>query len=510
MRVTFDYLGRITGYNNRIMKRIFLKAIILIGAPVMLIRLSHAQSSQPLPEFNRLKIDDDIEVELVIADRYSAYSDGSGAVGLKVEGRGLVVSRKGGGSNKIKIFTKDLVEIRMDGIAKLRSSDTLVTELLVLDLDGASQTSLVVRSRALKARLDGGSSLDIKGSSESATMRVDGAAKLRSSDLAVNDLSVETDGAASAHVNALGRLNAKADGASGIRFKGEPKNRNFSIDGLASIKSLEDGEVYNNLPKSDSFTMPTEAYGRDGDTTRIKMGKRKLMIIEDKEEKKSDGDDDNEDKRRRMKRVWGGFELGVQGFATPQMNFNMPANYKYLNSKVGESWFFALNTPDLDGHIIRNTLAFTTGLGIVWNNIHFEGNNVLTPNVDSMSATPSPAGVNLSLNKLHTFEITAPLLLKFAPGNHKKANGGFHIAVGGIVHYVANAKVVTETSSGGYNQRVQMNDNFNINPFRVDGTVRIGYDRIKLFANYSLTPYFNHSKAPDVRLFSAGLTLIGF
>jgi len=40
--------------------------------------------------------------------------------------------------------------------------------------------------------------------------------------------------------------------------------------------------------------------------------------------------------------------------------------------------------------------------------------------------------------------------------------------------------------------------------------VRVGYNNIKLFANYSLTPYFNSSKGPDIRMFSAGLTLIGW
>jgi len=102
------------------------------------------------------------------------------------------------------------------------------------------------------------------------------------------------------------------------------------------------------------------------------------------------------------------------------------------------------------------------------------------------------------------------LLIKLAPGTKKSARKGFHIAAGAIFHYVINKRVVTETSSGGFDQRVELEDDFNINPLRADATVRAGYGRIKLFANYSLTPYFNKSKAPDVRLFSAGLTLIGF
>jgi hypothetical protein len=491
------------------MKTIIVKALILIGAPVMmLIKTGHAQNSQPLQEFNQIRIEDNIEVELVMADRYSAYRDGSAAVGVKVENNVLTVYRKGAGSGKVKIFAKELTAIKMDGATKLTCSDTIVTDRLEIDLDGASRANLLVRNKNLKINLDGGTHLEIGGSAATASMKVDGAGKLRAADLVVENLTVQADGAASAHVNATQSLNAKADGASGIRFAGNPQNRNFSIDGLATIKDHGDGEVYDKGIIPPVPPMPPE----DGDTTRIKMGKRKLMIIEDKDnDEKAYGDDeDGEERRRRMKNVWSGFELGLQGFTTSDMNFNMPTGYKYLNSKVGESWFFALNSPDLDGHIIKNKLALTTGLGVVWNNVHFDGNDVLTPNVDSMSATPSPAGTNLKLNKLYTFDITAPLLIKFAPGTHKSAKKGFHIAVGAIFHYVVNKRVVTETASGGYDQRVELEDDFNINPLRADATVRAGYGRIKLFANYSLTPYFNKSKAPDVRLFSAGLTLIGF
>jgi hypothetical protein len=491
------------------MKNILFKIAIFLGGPILIIKGASAQSSQPLPEFNRLRIDDNVEVELVIADRYSLYSDGSAGVEGKVENGQLTLSRKGAGSNKVKIFTKGLNEIRMDGAAKLTSTDTIAAERLAINLDGATKAVLLVNCKNLKIDLDGGSGLEIKGSSTQAMMNVDGATRLRATGLIVDMITVQADGAASAHVNATQTLNARADGASGVKYVGEPQNKNFSIDGLATVKALDGGEVYDNkTPK-----LNEEANRADGDTTRIKMGKRKLMIIKDKDENgKSYGEEgeDNEERRRRMKRVWGGLELGLLGFTTADGNFNMPAAYKYLNTKMGESWFIALNTPDLDGHIIKNKLAITTGLGVSWSNIHFDGNDVLTPNADSMSATPSPAGVNLSKNKLHTFDITAPLLIKFAPGKRRKAKGGFHFATGAIFHYVANARVVTETSSGGYDQRTELNDNFNINPLRVDATVRVGYDRIKLFANYSLTPYFNASKSPDVRLFTAGLTLIGF
>jgi hypothetical protein len=61
-----------------------------------------------------------------------------------------------------------------------------------------------------------------------------------------------------------------------------------------------------------------------------------------------------------------------------------------------------------------------------------------------------------------------------------------------------------------------MRDDYSINPFRVQATARVGYGWFRAFANYSLTPYFKKDSGvagqenPDIRVFSAGITLIPF
>lgn len=493
------------------MKSIFVKLFVLFGAPIVIIKSASGQNSQPLPEFNKIVVTDNVQVELVIADRYSVYIEGgeTAANPVKVNNQTVTLTGEQSRGNKVKLFAKSISSIMVDGAGALESLDTLKESNLSVRADGRGKVRLIVNATNLVLDADGAAALYISGTTTMASMKADGASNIKGEDLICQQLTIETDGAANAKVQSVQTLNAKADGASAIRFKGDPQNRNFSIDGLASIKGAKEGENYDGAMDNGVKEEIIKELNGDGDTTRVKIGKRKLMIIEDKDKEKAYGEHDKKEQHR-MKSVWGGFELGVQSFTTPSMNFNMPATQKFLESNIGSSWFFGLNTPDLDGQIIKNKLAITTGLGIVWNNIHFDGNDYLTPNADSLTATSSLAGTKLSLNKLYTFDITAPLLIKFAPGRAKKSKGGFHIAAGAIIHYVVTSSVVTETSSGGYDQRVEMDDDFNINPFRVDATVRMGYDKIKFFANYSLTPYFNSSKSPDVRLFSAGLTLIGF
>lgn len=479
------------------MKTLLKKTLILIGAPLMFIKISTAQNSQPLPEFNRIKVDDLAHVELILADRHSAYNENGNEMNVKVENGTLFVGSSGI-NDHIKIYAQNIRSIELDGAAVLECKDTLRSADLIIHADGAAKADVVVASTNLKIDIDGAAKIGVKGYTENLFAEADGAAKLIAKDLVAKNVTVETDGTASASVHADSTLNAKSDGMSHVSFSGNPANKTLNIDGLSNIKALSSGEVFDE--KAITGVSPDE---KDNDTTRIKLGNHKLLIIDDEKEAKK-----KTDERRRMKSVYAGFEMGVNGFTNTSMNMDFKDPYKFMNTRLGNSWFFGLNLFEVNGHIVKNKLALTTGLGMQWSNYRFDGDTYLTPNIDSLGGTTSP--VALKSNKLYTFDLNAPFLIKFAPGTKTKSKGGFHIAAGAIVRYVTTMRVTTESTAGGYKQRTKFDDDFNINPFRVDATVRFGYDKVKLFVNYGLTPYFNNSKAPDIRTFAAGITVVGF
>lgn len=228
------------------MKNVIVKVLLLIMAPVLLVKMGYAQNNQSLSEFNRIRIDHNIEAELVIADRYALTTEQPEEIVVKVENNELVVKRKTPDNHKVsvkvKIFTKELTGIKMDGATKLTSQSTIVSDQFSVDMDGASKASLVVKVKRIRIDMDGASNLDIKGSTVLATIEADGAAKLRAVGMSAESVTVEADGAASVHVNATQTLNAKADGASGIRYSGEPRNKNINIQGVSSVKKLEGNE----------------------------------------------------------------------------------------------------------------------------------------------------------------------------------------------------------------------------------------------------------------------------
>lgn len=480
------------------------KLLMLIGAPLLLVKPVKSQNSQPVSEFSKLKLDANVSVELVIADRYSVYMENNQAKAPSVNNGELVLDDEFASSGKIKVFVKNLKSVTMDGASRLECLDTLRVNDFTIEMDAAARAHLIVAGSNTLIKMDGGSYLELEGNTNNATVDLDGAANFKAGNFLVKSMTINTDGGSRAKVNVSENFAAKSDGASLVNYVGEPKNKTISLDGLAKI-TKDDKEEF--TAENGIADLPAIADLPDGDTTRVKIGKRKFIIIDDDKKEEAKKEKDENDKRR-MKRVYAGFELGVNAMTTSDMNFSHPDKYKFLNTKVGSSWFYGLNLFEVDGHIIKNKLALTTGLGMQFSNYHFEGNTYITPNVDSLSGTD--AGVALSTNRLYTYDLNAPLMIKFAPGNKKKANKGFHIAVGAIVRYQATAKVVTETSANGYEQKTSYKDDFNMNAFRVDGTVRVGYDRVKLFVNYSLTPYFKGNNDPDIRTFAAGLTLIGF
>ena len=487
------------------MKMKILKTLILIGAPLIYLKPIKAQNSIPINEFTKINLSAVANVELVIADRYSVYIENNAEKlnsAIKVVNNELIIGDNFNTAGKIKVYAKSITDIRLDGEANLKSLDTLKSSDLNIIMDGASEAHLIVSSNNIKVDIDGGANLILDGKATNAVIETDGAALLNASKLSVINMNIEADGGSNVKIFVSESLHAKADGASLVIYQGEPKNKIFSIDGAGKIKSNTD-EYTTDL----NIDIPTYKITPDADTTRLKIGKRKFIIIDDNKVDKEKSTDESE-KRRRMKRVYAGLETGVNALTTSSMNFTHSNDYKFLNTKLGSSWLYGINLFEFDGHIIKNKLAFTTGLGSQFSNYHFEGNSYITPNSDKLTSTD--AGVALTKNKLFTYDINVPLLIKYAPGTKKGAHGGFHIAVGTIVRYTSTAKVVNETTARGFEERFTFNDDFNINTFRVDGTVRVGYKEIKLFANYALTPYFNNSKAPDVRAFNAGIMFLAF
>jgi hypothetical protein len=104
--------------------------------------------------------------------------------------------------------------------------------------------------------------------------------------------------------------------------------------------------------------------------------------------------------------------------------------------------------------------------------------------------------------------VNVPLLLEFNTSD--KPHKSFHIAAGVIGGYKLTSRTKREYEIDGAAVKEIKKDDYNINPFRLDATVRVGYGDFTLFGTYSLTTLFERNKGPELYPFSVGIRIMPF
>jgi hypothetical protein len=112
----------------------------------------------------------------------------------------------------------------------------VTADLKLLECSGAASAIVTgIDNESLKAIMNGAGSLKLSGQTGRFELSVAGAATANASDLAARDVVADISGASSADVHAIETLKATANGASSIRYTGDPKIEQ-SISGVGSVR----------------------------------------------------------------------------------------------------------------------------------------------------------------------------------------------------------------------------------------------------------------------------------
>jgi len=264
------------------------------------------------------------------------------------------------------------------------------------------------------------------------------------------------------------------------------------------------------------------------DTTTVRFGKRRIVIIEkdgstsieipernDTFTFDSHKDKDFTYKRKpRFKGHWAGFEWGFNGFMDPNNSINMKDELKYLELRQGRSWNINLNILQQSFGFGTDKVGLVTGLGFEFNDYHFRNPITLMVNSDGITVPNYSYDEDLTKNvtktKLSMSHLTVPLLLEFQiPTSHDRHRVFLSAGVIGGVRLGSHTKIEYEGLSKG---KDKVKNDYNLSAFRYGFTARVGYRSLKLFANYYPTPLFEEGKSqgPNVYPFSVGLILLSF
>lgn len=281
--------------------------------------------------------------------------------------------------------------------------------------------------------------------------------------------------------------------------------------GERSIVKVTENEDGTNVNVNEDLVIVDET----DDTVKVKLGNKAISIVEDGNKthveiiEKEDFDKHGwKKKTARFKGHWAGFELGLNNWldANGQLAGSDPA-LRYMDLNTGKSWEFDLNFMQFSLPFGKS-LGMVTGMGLKWNNYHFDGNNNIMKDPVSGEIIPRypPAGISYSKTKLNTTYLTIPLLFEVQFGPKKK--GFFGIGVIGDLKLCSNTKL--KYYEGGSKQKERAKSDFNLSPLRYHLTARLGYRFVKVFANYSMMPMFKQNLGPELYPITIGLTLINF
>lgn len=144
-------------------------------------------------------------------------------------------------TGKAKVFVSAPVYKRLEasGASNLISETTLSSpDGLDLDLSGASNVKLDLKTPQIQADLSGASTANLKGEAKRVNVIASGASNFNCYDLLTESTDLNLSGASNAEVFASVELKAEASGASDAKYKGNP-TVNQNVSGAGSVRKAD-------------------------------------------------------------------------------------------------------------------------------------------------------------------------------------------------------------------------------------------------------------------------------
>ena len=476
-----------------------MKTFILSSFLLLFSRATTAQTTQirDVTPFTQLELSGSTSVEFTQSDtlqvKVVANENEINNILTTVKDGILFIKSKGNFTHDNKVYVKGntLSKIVVSNASKFVTSNTLLVDSLSINASGASEVTLISKSRTIDLIISGASNINLTGNTQYLSSIVSGASTLKAYKLNSTFANITTSGAASAKVMVIEKLNANATGVSTIKFKGEPKDLTAEASSTSSISKI----VGDDISKKEN---------NKRDSTTLRIGKRQYEIIS----KNRDSNDTLKKRTSNDFHHWNGFLMGVNGWLS-NGSFDMPKGQEYMDLNYGKSLNFQLNPCEKNFHLYKNYINLVVGLGFEWNQYEFSNKTKLTADNSYTSGTIDTSGLfTYKKNRLRTIFANVPVLLEFNTSkNHRKS---FHIAFGAVVGYKLGSRTRQILEQNHTDITLIRKDDYNINPFRVNAHASIGYHNFTVFADYSLTPLFRNNKGPQLYPFTVGINIVTF
>ena len=431
---------------------------------------------------------------------------------------------------KFYVTVPSLLAVRASGASVVKSADTLGGQAFKVVATGAANVNLLLNFKQVEAHVSGAADLSLSGQANKFTAIASGAADIKCGSLVADSVFAKASGASDIRINAQKYLSKDVSTAASVRLV------NVSRKTVQVQKPGEHArvEVYSNPVGRSNWNDTTRVnIGSihvevvDGDTTKITLGSHALVV-----------DNNGDVKWKRTKPVrfnghWAGVDLGINGYMTPDFNTDYGKEYGYLNQRYEKSINVNLNL--FEQNIAFNkakTIGLVTGVGFSFNNYCFSNPTYLSPDSNQLSGFYM-RNVNVRKSKLSLFYVTVPVIFEFQTNNVRRSHR-FFVGVGMLINarlrshtkiyfnepnkqYYLEDPATGNMMPGYYTTPNRTNRNivksvnsFNLQPFRFDATLRVGYGIVSLYATYALNHMFLKGQGPVLNQWSAGISISGW
>ena len=273
----------------------------------------------------------------------------------------------------------------------------------------------------------------------------------------------------------------------------------------------------------------------ESDTTKMKIGNRTIIIIEKKDNSENkenkeieieeeiivvEGKEIKREKKKEKKAKkykarkysrWSGINLGLNQFVHLDDYSELDGTTDIWQVKPWKSRTWNINFMEFSLSIVKRHLLLTTGLGFEYRNYSFDRDIDLEYDNSENIFPIENNTIDYNKNKLHASYVQIPLLLEINTSTRPKK--GLYLAGGVIGGYKMNSYVVQKYKANGQKIKTEIDDSFNLNPYQLEGTLRIGFNRFMLYTNVDLLPVFEEdisSTGDQLANVTFGIQLIGF
>lgn len=365
-------------------------------------------------------------------------------------------------------------------------------------------------------------------------LRADGRSSIR---LHLESEYVQATAKAQAHIVLQGfakKINAKTNQQAKLNIADLEYDRSYLIVNQQTQVDERKDTVYQSSGKHHSYVVTNKddeahiklgelAVDVDGDSeqSRIRMGSHEWMIDED-------GVEHKRYKRQGFTGHWKGLGIGINGYLNKDWGFELAPKDSYMELLWNKSINIDINLLQYNMKLSeQHNFGLVTGLGFSINNYRF--NKSFTVATDSSQFYGYiNKDIAVQKSKLVLNYLQVPLLLELHDRNPSPlTRHRWHVSAGFIfgLRIHAHQKTVfnetgkafelrdpedghlISTAHSPNNRKVKVHQNFDLQPFKADVAVGLGWGIINVYAHLSLNKMFQSADSPQLHPITIGLML---